>query len=171
MGRKPSEYEYRKKTFNIPIYLCKKLDTIPNQTQFLIGCLERGLEINNTTLERLQKKEKQLESELTEIRNEIGKIQKEELTKADLKLKEYNRFLKDRYNRLCKTIKFSEFPSYYITNEIANKKILEKYLIELDQETIDKIKQDKFSFLEYQNYTSKKFKMISEGVRILEDFF
>jgi len=162
MGRKPLEYEYKQKIFKLPVYLCKKLDTIPNQTQFVIGSLERSLELNNNTLERLFKRKKQLEIELSETDGEIAERQKEELTKVKLKETELERFLKDRYNRLCETIDSSEFPDYYITNKDKYKEIKEKYLIDLDQETIDKIKQNSFSFEEYQNHIPKNSKILQE---------
>jgi len=156
MGRKPFDYNSKQKHFFLPIYLCKKLDTVPNQTQFIIKCLERGLEINNTTLERLVKKKKELEENLTELTDEIEKIQKEKLTKAELRKKEQERFLKDRYERLCNKIISSSFPAYYITNAAAHKEIIEKYNIVVDQKIIDKIKQDCFSFEEYKKLSQNK---------------
>lgn len=122
------------------------------------------MEINNSTLERLKKKETQLKLELTEIKDEIAQRQKEETTKSELKEKERERFLKDRYNRLCDTIISSEFPTYYITDKKAHIKIHEDFFINLNQEIIDKIKQKNFSFIEYKNLiqNQKDLKIVQE---------
>jgi len=95
VGRPRRKDKTELKGFRLPEYICRKLETYPNQTTTVTIALERHFDIDNKAKQWLYAERDKMQLQLNSINSQIEKTEKEETEseKKELELLEkYNDF-------------------------------------------------------------------------------
>ena len=92
VGRPRKEEKTELKGFRLPEYICRKLETYPNQTSIVTEALERYFDIDGRAEKWLYEERDKMQMLLNSLNSQIEKTEKEEIESEKRKLEVEEKF-------------------------------------------------------------------------------